>query len=87
MAWSSVRYLPGHFSTQTWTQMATYKTGTIIYMTDRKRTAVVMNLKRLADVISDLSGGTLKVKQDQRTGTFQDVKVEQKRLLPVVYDQ
>lgn len=53
-------------------------------MTDRKGTAVVMNLKRLADVISDLSGGTLKFKQHQRTGTFQDVKVEQKRLLPVV---
>lgn len=33
---------------------------------------------------SDLRGGALKLQQHQRAGTFQDVKVKQERLLPVV---
>lgn len=33
---------------------------------------------------SDLRGGALKLQQHQRTGTFQDVKVKQEWLLPVV---
>lgn len=34
---------------------------------------------------SDLRGRALKFQQHQRTGTFQDVKVKQERLLPVAW--
>lgn len=38
----------------------------------------------LAKMRSDLCGGALEFQQHQRTGTFQDVEVEQERLLPVM---
>lgn len=35
----------------------------------------------------NLSGGTLKLQQDQRTGTLHDVEVEQQGLLPDYSDR
>lgn len=43
--------------------------------------------ERYVDTVSDLCGGTLELQQHQRTGTFQDVEVQQKRLLPVAWEQ
>lgn len=43
--------------------------------------------KKFIETVPNLSGRTLKLQQDQRTGTLQDVEVEQQGLFPDYSDR